>query len=81
VNDYNYIIDIKKSKKIEGTLNIFIYNKICGSITNNVLKTTSPEIFNDVAIVGVIYLSYLLYRSIEDFESKDYDKYFSSTES
>jgi hypothetical protein len=81
VNDYNYIIDIKKSKKIEGTLNIFIYNKICGSITNNVLKTTSPEIFNDVAIVGVIYLSYLLYRSIEDFKSKDYDKYFSSTES
>ena len=81
VNDYSYMIDIKKSKKIDGTLNIFIYDKICGSIKNNVLKTTSPEIYDDVAIVGVIFLSYLLYRSIEDFETKDYDKHFSSTES
>lgn len=81
VNDYSYMINIKKSKKIDGTLNIFIYDKICGSIKNNVLKTTSPEIYDDVAIVGVIFLSYLLYRSIEDFETKDYDKHFSSTES
>ena len=79
VNDFNYIIDIKKSKKFDGTLNIYIYGKICGSITNNVLKTNFFEIYDDVAIVGVIFLSLLLYRSIEDFESKDYDKHFSSS--
>ena len=27
VNNYSYTIDIKKSKKFEDTLNIFIYNK------------------------------------------------------
>ena len=79
VNDFNYIIDIKKSKKFDGTLNIYIYGKICGSITNNVLKTNFFEIYDDVAIVGVIFLSLLLYHSIEDFESKDYDKHFSSS--
>lgn len=79
VNDYNYMIDIKKSKKFDNTLNIYIYDKICGCITNNVLKTNFFEIYDDVAIVGVIFLSLLLYRSIEDFESKDYDKHFSSS--
>ena len=79
VNDYSFTIDIKKSKKFDETLNIFIYNKICGSIKNNVLKTNLPEIYDDVAVVGVIFLSYLLYRSVEDFEMKDYDKHFSST--
>jgi hypothetical protein len=74
VNDYSYIINIKKSKKVDGTLNIFIYDKICGCIKNNILKTNSPEIYNDVTIVGAIFLSYLLYRSIEDFENTDYDK-------
>ena len=81
VNDYSYIINIKKSNKYEGALNIFIYDKICGCIKNNELKTTSPEIYNDVAIVGVIFLSYLLYRKIEEFESKDYDSIFSSNKS
>jgi hypothetical protein len=79
VNDYNYIIDIKKSIKYEGTLNIFIYDKICGSISNNVMKTNFYEIYDDVAIIGVIFLSFLLYKSIEDFEAKDYDKHFSSS--
>jgi hypothetical protein len=79
VNNYSYTIDIKKSKKFEETLNIFIYNKICGSIKNNILKTISPEIYDDVAVVGCIFLSYLIYRGVEDFESKDYDKIFSST--
>ena len=81
INDYSYIINFKKSNKYEGTLNIFIYDKICGCIKNNELKTTSPEIYNDVAIVGVIFLSYLLYHKIEEFNSKDYDSYFSSNES
>ena len=81
VNEYSYLINIKKSNKFEGTLNIFINDKICGCIKNNELKTTSPEIYNDVAIVGVIFLSYLLYRKIEEFNSKDYDSYFSSNES
>ena len=81
INDYSYIIDIKQSQKNEGTLNIFIQDKVCGCIKNNVLKTDSPEIYEDVAIVGVIFLSYLLYRSVEEFESKDYDKLFSSIES
>jgi hypothetical protein len=79
VNDYNYIIDIKKSIKFKGTLNIFIYDKICGSISNNVMKTNFYEIYDDVAIIGVIFLSFLLYKSIEDFETKDYDKHFSSS--
>jgi hypothetical protein len=79
VNDYSFIIDIRKSKKIDGTLNIFVYDKICGSIKNNVLKTTAIEIYDDAAIVGAIFLAYLLYRSVEDFEAKDYDKGFSST--
>jgi hypothetical protein len=78
VNDYSFMIDIRKSKKIDGTLNIFVYDKICGSIKNNVLKTTSIEIYDDVAIVGAIFLAYLIYRSVEDFEAKDYDKGFSS---
>ena len=78
VNDYSFMIDIRKSKKIDGTLNIFIYDKICGSIKNNVLKTTAIEIYDDAAIVGAIFLAYLLYRSVEDFEAKDYDKGFSS---
>jgi hypothetical protein len=79
VNDYSYIINIKKSKKVDGTLNIFIYDKICGCIKNSVLKTNSQEIYNDVAIVGAIFLAYLLYRSVEDFEAKDYDKDFSTS--
>jgi hypothetical protein len=80
VNDYSFMIDIRKSKKIEGTLNIFVYDRICGSINNNnVLKTTAIEIYDDAAIVGAIFLAYLLYRSVEDFEAKDYDKGFSST--
>ena len=41
----------------------------------------SQEIYKDVEIVGAIFLSYLIYRSTEDFESTDYDKYFSSIES
>ena len=81
VNDYSFIIDFRKSKKIDGTLNIFLHNKICGSIKNYVLKTTAIEIYDDAAIVGAIFLAYLLYRSVEDFEAKDYDKRFSSTES
>jgi hypothetical protein len=81
VNDYTYIINIKKSNKYEGTLNIFIYDKICGCIKDNELKTTSPEIYDDVAIVGVIFLSYLIYRKIEEFEAKDYDSFFSSNKS
>ena len=81
VNDYSYTINIKKSKKMEDVLNIFIYDKICGSIKNNILKTNSPEIYDDVAIVGVIFLSYLIYRGVEDFYSKDYDKYYSSSSS
>ena len=81
VNDYSYIINIKKSNKYEGALNIFIYDKICGCIKNNELKTTCPEIYNDVEIVSVIFLSYLLYRKIEEFESKDYDSIFSSNKS
>lgn len=81
VNDYSFLINIKKSQKTEGTLNIFIDDKVCGSIKNNVLKTNSPEIYKDVEIVGAIFLSYLIYRSTEDFESIDYDKYFSSNES
>ena len=55
-----------------------MYGKICGSISNNVLKTNFYEIYDDVAIIGVIFLSLLIYRSIEDFETKDYDKHFSS---
>ena len=78
VNDYSFMIDIRKSKKIDGTLNIFVYDKICGSIKNNILKTTAIEIYDDPAIVGAIFLAYLLYRSVEDFETKDYDKGFSS---
>lgn len=78
VNDYSYTIKIKKSKKNENTLNIFIYDKICGSIRNNTLKTNCPEIYDDVGIVGAIFLSYLLYTGIEDFLSKDYDKYYSN---
>lgn len=81
VNDYSYTINIKKSKKMEDVLNIFIYDKICGSIKNNILKTTSPEIYDDVEIVGVIFLSYLIYRGVEDFYSKDYDKCYSSLSS
>ena len=81
VNDYSYIIQFKKSNKFKGTLNIFINDDICGCIKNNELKTDSPDIYDDVAIVGVIFLSYLLYRKVEDFESKDYDSYFSSKES
>jgi hypothetical protein len=79
VNDYDYTIDIKKSKKISGVLNIFIYDRICGCIKNNVLKTESPEIYNDINIVGVIFLSYLIYKSVEDFEMTDYDKHFSNS--
>ena len=78
VNNYSYTIEIKKSKKFEDTLNIFIYNKICGSIKNNILKTTSPEIYENVAVVGCIFLAYLIYRGVEDFNSKDYDKFYSS---
>ena len=81
VNDYSFTIIIKKSKKNKNTLNIFIYDKICGSIKNNILKTNSPEIYNDVAIVGVIFLSYLIYNGVEDFYSKDYDKHYSRSES
>ena len=81
VNDYSFTINIKKSKKFENTLNIFIYDKICGSIKNNILKTNSPEIYNDVAIVGAIFLSYLIYKGVEDFISKDYDKHYSRSES
>jgi hypothetical protein len=81
VNDYSFTINIKKSKKFEDTLNIFIYDKICGSIKNNILKTNCSEIYDDVAIVGVIFLSYLIYNSVEDFYSKDYDKHFSRSES
>jgi hypothetical protein len=81
VNDYSFTINFKKSKKIEDSLNIFIYDKVCGSIKNNILKTISPEIYDDVAIVGVIFLSYLIYHSIEDFYTKDYDKYYSSLSS
>ena len=77
VNDFSYIIQFKKSNKFKGTLNIFINDDICGCIKNN----DSPDIYDDVAIVGVIFLSYLLYRKVEDFESKDYDSYFSSKES
>ena len=79
VNDYSYTIDIKKSNKFEETLNIFMYDKVCGSISKNVMKTNFYEIYNDVAIIGVIFLSLLLYKSIEDFEAKDYDKHFSSS--
>jgi hypothetical protein len=79
VNDYSFVIDIKKSKKNDDTLNIFIYDKICGCIKNNVLKTNSQEIYNDVAIVGAIFFAYLTYKSIEDFEAKDYDKDFSTS--
>ena len=78
VNNYSYTIEIKKSKKFEDTLNIFIYNKICGSIKNNILKTISPEIYDNVAVVGCIFLAYLIYQGVEDFNSKDYDKFFSS---
>jgi len=74
VNEYSFIIDIYKSSKIDGVLNIYIYDEICGAIKNNILKTTSPEIYNDPAIVGAIFFAYLVYRSIEDFESTDYDK-------
>ena len=81
VNDYSFTINIKKSTKFEDTLNIFIYDKICGSFKNNILKTNCSEIYDDVAIVGVIFLSYLLYQSVEDFYSKDYDKHFSRSES
>ena len=59
VNDYSYIIQFKKSNKFKGTLNIFINDDICGCIKNNELKTDSPDIYDDVAIVGVIFLSYL----------------------
>lgn len=76
VNEYSFIIDIYKSSKIDGVLNIYIYDDICGSIKNNILKTISPEIYNDPAIVGAIFFAYLVYRSIEDFESTDYDKKF-----
>lgn len=78
VNDFSFTINIKKSKKNQGALNIFIYDKVCGSIKNKILKTNSPEIYNDVEIVGVIFLSYLIYNSIEDFYTKDYDKDYSS---
>ena len=76
VNEYSFIIDIYKSSKIDGVLNIYIYDDICGSIKNNILKTISPEIYNDPAIVGAIFFAYLVYQSIEDFESTDYDKKF-----
>jgi hypothetical protein len=79
VNDYSFMIDIRKSKKIDGALNIFLHNKICGSIKNNVLKITAIEIYDDVAIVGAIFLAYLLYRSVEDFEVTDYDKKYSTS--
>ncbi len=79
VNDYSIIIDFRKSKKIDGALNIFLHNKICGSIKNNILKTISPEIYDDVEILGCIFLAYLLYKSIEEFEIKDYDKEFSTS--
>ena len=70
------MIDIKKSQKYDGTLNIFVHNKVCGAITNNIMRTNAIEIYDDVAIVGAIFLAYLLYKSVEDFEAKDYDKYF-----
>jgi hypothetical protein len=79
VNDYSFTINIKKSKKYENTLNIFIYDKICGSIKNNIIKTNCPEIYDDIAVVGVIFLSYLLYIGVEDFKSIDYDKKYSSS--
>ena len=79
VNDYSFTINIKKSKKYENTLNIFIYDKICGSIKNNIIKTNCPEIYDDIAVVGVIFLSYLLYIGVEDFKSIDYDKKYLSS--
>jgi len=78
VNDYSVVIDLRKSKKNDGAFNLFIHNKICGSIKNNILKTNSPEIYDDVEIVGCIFLAYLIYKSVEEFATKDYDKEFSS---
>ena len=79
VNDYALIIDIRKSKKIESGFNIFLHDRICGSIRNNILKTNAIEIYDDRELVGAIFLAYLIYRSVEDFETTDYDKKYSSS--
>lgn len=79
VNDYTYTIDIRKSKKIEGGFNVFLHNRLCGSIRNNILKTNAIEIYDDLEIVGAIFLAYLLYRSVEDFEATDYDKKYATS--
>lgn len=80
VNDYKYIINIKKSEKIDDVLNIFVYDKIYGSIKNNTIKTTCPEIYENIDIVSAIFNALKIYESVEDFRTKDYDKHFSSNQ-
>lgn len=78
VNEYQYLIDIKKSEKFDDVLNIFVYDKIYGSIKNDSIKTTCPQIYENIDIVSAIFNALKIYKSVEDFKTKDYDKHFSS---
>ena len=79
VNDYEYTIELKNSKKINNTQNIFIYQKLCGNIKDGkILKSIRPEIFENPDIICAIYISYMIFQNIQQIKNIDYDNYFLS---
>ena len=79
VNDYEYTIELKNSKKFNNTQNIFIYQKLCGSIKDGkIIKTIRPEIYDNPDIICAIYISYMIFQNIQKIKNIDYDNYFLS---
>lgn len=77
VNNYEYTIELKDSEKFPGVQNIFIYQKLCGSIKDGkILKSIRPEIYEHPDIICAIYVSFMILQKIKQIKNIDYDEYF-----
>lgn len=77
VNNYEYTIELKKSQKFSDVLNIFIYQKLCGSIKDGkILKSIRPEIYENPDIICAIFTSFMIMENIQQIKNIDYDDYF-----
>ena len=79
VNNHQYNILFKQSKKDENVYNMFLYGKVCGNLRKDgdtlIVKNTRDEI-NSAANLVAIFFAFLMFDEIESAKNTDYDKKF-----
>ena len=82
VNNHQYNILFKQSKKENNVYNMFLYGKVCGNLRINknkiIIKNTRDEINNITNLTG-IFFAFLMFDEIEKSKNIDYDKLFTES--